>query len=289
MASNDPVTTYDAKILAKGYELRGDLITGFHATVPYLLSWDNAFLFARDAVGYCTAIKIGPISLIVPYQLPSVNLPCYAQRFRVEPCGVGGGPAPTGGLSPGEFFSDAIVTIEFETPKSIQQFADDPQGLNQLDPGNPITMCEQSVELGGKMISRKGSQYRYDTSGNAVAGDVGVLEVEAKLVLTFPRVPYLPWQLVQPYIGCVNEVEILGCPMGTLLLEGMGTQIKPSPDMLTGGLAQQVTLTFSSAVQDWNMLPTPAGAYDYVHQAGSTSDRIYPYVDFNEIFTSLQF
>ncbi len=179
--------------MPKGFEISGDIRTGYHATVPYLLAWGDAMQFTDDVVAKPTAVTQGPITWRLPLQFPGFAAKCRCSGFRVTPCGADGSlPLTNGGLAPGEFFTHAIVILQFDTPPLIQATEDDPQGQQQLDPSNPITMCEQSIKMSGKMVTRKGSKYRYVDDFTPVDGDFARPHTETKLVLKFPQVPYLP-------------------------------------------------------------------------------------------------
>lgn len=290
---SDPVADYGARILTKGVRFSGDVRTGLKAAVPYLLEWPNAFAFCNAIILPNTATHVGLITLNLPYRLPPAvcATPVYAQTFDVEPCGVRADltvttDLPNRGLAPGEFFSHAIVRVGFEQLQWAFDGSEDPDGLNQLDPENPITFCEQSVKIGAKMVTRKGALYRYVSTGKAVVGDVGIMVPEAKLVLKFPRVPYLPWQLLVPYVGKVNSAAMLGCEAQTLLLEAPDTQAKQALNAPTP-IEQAVTLEFAYDPVGWNKLPLPDGTPDDVIRSGGGG--IYDTADFREIFDALSF
>jgi len=282
--------TVPFKVLARGYQVSGDVRSGYKASVPYLLAWADAFVFADQVFGSATASVVGPVTWFLPYAFPGSAARLYAQSFTIAPCGAGGSAAPTKGLAPGEFFTHAIVTVEFESPPSLQQAADDPGGLSQLDPQNPITLCEQSVRSAGKMETRRGGSYIYDDDSKPVHGDFAVPTAETRLVLSFPRVPYLPWSLIKPYLNKINSTEVLGVGAGQLLLEEFDTKVAPSSD---GKLSQQVQLSFAYSDNDWNKLPKPDGTLQLVRlkaDSGSGSPRrIYASADFRQIFAKLSF
>ena len=285
--------TVPFKVLAKDYEIQGDVRTGYSASVPYLVAWDDAFTFADDVFGLSSADVIGPITWRAPYRFPVSVAALYAQRFTIRPCGANGEAlGPYKGLAPGEFFSHAKITVEFETPSQSQLSTDDPGNRNQLDPDNPITMCTQEVRASGKMETRKSGSYIYDDDSKPVPGDFAVPVTESELVLTFPRVPYLPWQLVRPYINTINSFPVLGVGTGELLLVNMGTRVEPGPN----GLQQNVQLIFAVAPVpgfDWNHLPKPDGTLQPVRiaadAASGTPRRIYDESDFREIFNQISF
>lgn len=288
--------TVDYWVLTKGYEISGDVRSGYHATVPYLVAWADAFTFADEMLGHSQAFTVGPVTYYLPYQFPASSAVLYAQRFRIEPCGYNGAPlGETQGLAPGDFFEWAKITVEFETPPQTMQAQDDPQNLNQLDPANPITMCSQSVRSSGKMETRKNGSYVYASgsfAGKPVPGDFAVPTSESKLVLTFPRVPYLPWQLIRPYLNTINSASILNCGIGELLLEDMDTKVEPAPG---GTMQQQLQLSFAVSPQpgqSWNMLPQPDGLLATVCTANSyrgSQVGIYATSDFRQIFSQIVF
>lgn len=305
-----PNPSVNFKVLARGYKITGDVKNGYKATVPYITLWKDAFTFVDDIFGGIaqTVAIVGPIQWYMPYKFPASNLNIFAQSFSMEPCGADGDPA-TGtykGLKPGEFFTHALITVEFITPPEIQNSGQDPGNLNQLDPNNPLTMCEQNIQMSSKMTQGQAGMFLFSSNDNPLNRDFGRMWPECKLVLTFPRVPYLPWKLLQPYVGTVNERLILNCAMGTLLLEGMDTKVSPNK----GQLAQQVQLHFQyRAFGDWNSQPSPYGGssipdptdsnflrvydgFDLVYRNGGPNDdtnRIYAYKDFSKIFDGIQF
>jgi hypothetical protein len=284
-----PTTPY--KIYHKGYQISGDVRSGYRATVPYFMLWADAFAFADAIFGTAHAVTQGPITWSPPFRFPATVAPMYAQRFTIEPMGLdkGGNPiTQLKGLRPGEYWTHALVNVEFETPTATQQIQDDRNGQNQLDPANPVTMCEQSVKIAGKMQTHKGGSYVY-FDGKPVVGDVGIPTSEARLVLSFPRVPYLPWGIIRPYMNKINDVAILGCDRGTLLLTGMDTKTVVTNE----GYGQQAQLEFADngAGLDWNMLPRN-GAYELVRQKGQSwndTNRIFKYIDFRSIFAKLTY
>ena len=296
--------TVPYKILAKGYEITGDARSGLKATVPYFVAWSDALTFAAEILTAPSASVIGPVTWFPPYQFPvqiaGATRPLYAQRFAITPVGASDTAVPTRGLAPGEFFTNAIVTVEFESPPYIQQSGDDPYNLNQLDPGNPITACEQSVHIGGRMQAVKGRGYKYETSGKPVPGDLAIPVAEAKLRLRFPRIPYLPWSLVAPYINKVNSSALLQANTGALLLEGMDTDVTPGSD---GSLQQALVLEFAVNLvgfvdptttpvgTDWNKMPTNDGSgdWDRVVSSSNSSNYLFGYADFTQIFTKITF
>lgn len=297
--------TVSYEILPKGYKLSGNVRDGLHATVPCLLAWSDAITFVNEVLVCPSAERVGLIAWDTPLQFPvpfgGLTPAIYCQSFEIVPCGAGGAPGPNAGLAPGEFYTNAVVTLQFDSVFCIQQASDDPYNLNQLDPSNPITACTQSVELRPRMRSVKGRGYKFQSSGKPVPGDMAVPETEGILTLDFPRVPYLPWTLVAPFMGKVNAAPMLGAATGALLLDGMSTRVAPQPD---GTIGQQVQLKFAvnlpgdpsaggygAVGTDWNMQPTNdgSGGWDYVVDQSSGSVTPIGYADFRTIFASLSF
>lgn len=285
-----PTTPY--KVYSKNYSISGDVRSGYRASVSYFMEWQYAFRFADDIFGRTSAVTQGPITWQLPYRFPVTVAPLYAQRFNIEPMGLDNHGNPitvtNKGLAPGEYWTHALVHVEFETPSAIQQQQDDRGNQNQFDPDNPITVCEQSIKIAGKMVHHQGDSL-YFADGKAVPGEYAIPWTESRLVLTFPRVPYLPWKLIRPYINTVNDVAILGCDRGTLLLSGMDTKVT----VTNFGYGQSLQLEFSDngTGRDWNTAPRN-GTYVLVHikdQPNTDANRLYKYTDFRQIFASITF
>lgn len=281
--------TVPFKVLADGYQVTGDAEAGYTATVKYLLEWQYAFTFVDQIFARAKASTVGPITYYQPYRFPPAVANLYASSFTLSPCGASGTSIPMKGLAPGEFFTHAIVEVHFKTPAASQNSGDDPNGMNQLDPANPITMCEQSVRITSKLETRKAGSFLYASTGKPVPMDFAIVAPECRLVLTFPNVPYLPWHVVKNYIGNVNDVPVLDCARGTLLMEGMDTRCIQTNQ----GMTQQVQFEFSENPDgDWNKMPLPNGNTDLVYKSGGSNtdtNRIYDYRDFGEIFRKITY
>ena len=115
-----------------------------------------------------------------------------------------------------------------------------------------------------------------------------MVHVEAKLVLKFPRVSYLPWQLVIPYVGKVNQSTTLLCATETLLLEGPSTDIKHSLNA-DSPIEQSVSLEFAYDPLGWNTVPKPNGTLVRCYVTGDSSKSIYETTDFGAIFHPLTY
>jgi hypothetical protein len=281
------------KVLPEGYTVTGDARNGYKATVNYLMAWLDAFTFADQIFGSARASVVGPITWTLPYRFPVAAANLYAQRFSIKPCGASGSAIPNKGLAPGEYFTHAKVTVEFETPNATQSAAqDDPKNLQQLDPANPITMCEQSIKMAAKMETRKAGSYMYTgvlATPEPLLGDFAVMIPESHLVLTFPKVPYLPRKLIKPYVGRVNSVPVLQAEKGELLLTGMDTKVVETSD----GIQQQIQLEFAeSCLGDWNKFPDKNGVPTLVYKKGTSdadANRVYEYKDFRAIFSTISY
>jgi hypothetical protein len=275
--------TVPFQVLARGYRIRSGRDNGLVAEVPYLVAWSDAFTFADEVIGYPSAASVGPIIYTDAYRFP----PCpklMAIDADIEPCGCDGSAlAANKGLSPGEFFTHAKVTVIFGTPQYPVSVggAEDPNNLNQLDPDNPITYCEQAVKLGGRAVVVKGV-YDFDSSGQQVKGPVTVIETEAEITLTFPKIPFLPWKKIKPYLGRLNSVKILDCDRGTLLFEGSDIRANSTSQ---GLLSQQCMLTFSYNEHGWNSQYDPSlPGYDTIHRRAEPSKSVYEYANFSNLF-----
>lgn len=288
------ISAFNYKILAKGYQVSGDVDSGYRATVPYLLPWSEAFLFADAVFGLSSAATVGPITYRAPYRFPAANADLYASSFTIDPCGADGTVGTHKGLAPGEFFTHAIVRVEFGTPKQTGYATGaggtGPNAIHQLDPANPLTVCTQEIRAAGKMETIKAGSYVYDDDKKPVSGDSAVPTNETQLVLTFPRVPYLPWLMIRPYLNTINSAEVLGVGVGELLFADFGTKLEATQN----GLAQQLQLTFSVSPEPgvtWNHLPKPNGTPVLVRRLAdkdaATPRRIFLSKNFAAIFAQL--
>jgi hypothetical protein len=282
--------TVPYQVLHKGYQVTGDTRSGYHATVPYLVEWGDAFTFADEIFGSSNAQTVGPITFTLPHRFPAATADLYANKFTIEPSGHNGlSVGSMKGLAPGENFTHAIVRVEYGPPEAMQQPSDDDNNLQQLDKDNPITRCKQSVKTTAKMETKKAGTYLFSGGVHPLKGDIAVPVPESRLSLSFPDVPYLPWKLIKPYIGKVNSIAMLECAKGELLLEDFSTEITATSQ----GLAQQVTLEFAvGPYGDWNLIPNKSGNPTLVYRNGfsdADANRIYRYVDFREIFDKVTY
>ena len=276
------------KVLSDGYQIMGDAQSGYSASVPYLVTWANAFTFVNEMLGRTSASTVGPVTYYLPYRFPTTSgVSLYATSFEMEPCGSDGSAVPNKGLLPGEFFSHAKVTVQFTQPENpFDGTVQDPNGLNQLDPAEPITVAVGTVDSRGKVVTQKGGGYEF-SDGKPLLGDFGRRVIEADVVLEFPKVPYLPWGTIQgAYIGRVNSTRFLNVPRGQLLLEVFRNRAEKQND---GKLCQAITLGFKYQDYEWNKQPRPdTGALDAVTIKGS-GDPIYPYVEFRNLLNVLKY
>lgn len=276
-------------VLSDGYEISGDSQSGYSASVAYLTSWSNAFSFVNQIMGRTTAVSVGPITYHLPYRLPTVGgVSLYAHSFKITPNGASDSDAPTKGIVPGEFFTYAKITVAF-APLSIFNVDpqnQDPGNLNQIDPDEPITACKQSVKSRGKILTRKGSGYKFASDGKPLLGDFGERVTESSLTLNFPKVPYQPWSLLKgAYLNHVNDTAFLLGARGELLLEEFDTEEETQSD---GTICQSVTLGFKHQDYDWNKQPRPdTGILGAV--VTNSGDPIYPYVEFRDLIDALSY
>lgn len=264
-----PAPSVPFEVFSEGYRISGGRKESLRATVPYLVLWQDAFTFYNEIMG-----DRGTAAYALP---ASPNL--YADRADIEPIGQKDGVWTNLGLTPGEAFTHARITVDFTVsdwnPLGTTSF--------QLDPSNPISYCEVEVDHSVKVETEKGGGFEF-ADGEPLVGDVGRLVVESKLVLTFPELTSLPWQLVRPYLGKTNSVAILDCPIGTLLLEGTKIKFEPGP---LGVRNQSVQLVFLYQDYDWNFKPRKNGVLAKVRRKGDTSKSIYESVNFSTLLTGL--
>lgn len=188
------------------------------ATATFEVDWADREAFVNQALGLPTGSAGWPLPQI-PWDCPfQPNSGLLASSFRFRPhtlkSSIGGSDNTVSG-----HFEKAWVTIGFERPR--YDF-DVPTPQNQLDVLNPILFCEQSIDASVRSLPVPGWYLEYigAPSGVVAEGPLYTFEVQSTIVLTFPFVPYIPWNYLRPYIGKVNDRTLFGCPAGTLAFEG---------------------------------------------------------------------
>jgi hypothetical protein len=266
------------RILYEGYRISGGRETPLRAVVPYIVAWSDAFAFYNTVLGQTSAATQSVASIVRTSGLAFPASPAlYAESAEIEPYGVGNPSGSTNGLSPGEYFAEAKITVTFSTPTYDQ---DEANPARQLDPDNPITYCEQEVDSSVRYDTEKASGWEFE-DGTNIPGPFVKPTTESKLVLTFPRVPFLPWKAVRPFTDKLNSIKIFDYEIGTLKLDG--TKIKATNT--NQGLASTSTqLVFSGQDYDWNMLRKKDGTLALVRNKADTSKRMFAYADFRQIF-----
>lgn len=267
------------KVLGTGYRISGGRETPLRAVVPYIVAWSDAFDFYNAVLGQTTAASQTVSAIVRTAGLAFPASPAlYAESAEIEPCGAHGGPIGSSqGLSPGEYFSHAKITVTFSTPTYDQDEADP---ARQIDPDNPITYCEQEVETSVRFDTEKASGWEFD-DGTSIPGPFAKRTIESRLVLTFPRVPFLPFKIIKPYIGTINSVAIFEHGVGELLLE----DVRIKATNTNQGLASTSTqLVFAGQSYDWNKLRKKDGTLALVRLKSDTSKRPFEYKDPRQIF-----
>lgn len=292
----DPIATYNARILAKdGFRLSGDENSGIKAMVRYRVDWANVYNFLNAMIEPVNVVRLGQVTYTLPYNLPAtvVAIPVYPVGFDVVPMGVRqdltvSTVLPYQGLAATDpYYQYGIVTINFAQPRRQMDLKDDPNNLQQLDPGNPIIMVEQSVNYSDKMQTQKGHRYRYVSDGKAVDGEFAKPVSGADITLHYPDLPYQPWQYLKPYVNRVNSQTFLLCDPGTILMKSPKTTVKFPLLGSSVPMKQSVILTFKYQEEGWNKLPKPDGTYDDVVKAGGGS--IFDTVDFRTLIQQLAY
>lgn len=290
----NPIAQYGAEVFAKdGVRFSGDMRSGLKATIKYRVPWANTFNFVNALVRPINQVRVGMITYSMPYQLPKqiAATPLYVSSFDIQPFGVQGGMTsstvlPYKGARAGEYYQYAAVTVGFEQNPFAWDATDDPQGMQQIDPANPIPLCSQSIKYHEKMVTLKGHKYRYVSTGQAVVGDYAVPQYGADLVLNFPHVPYQPWQLGLPnYINTVNSQPIFMVQPEQLLFASPETETKAA--MLGSDVMYENSLTITLKFNPigWNKVPKQDGTYDDVVKGDGTG--IYLLSDFRVFFYQL--
>lgn len=272
------------------------LASGDHGptvTANFKIAWSDAFSFYDSILGYRTGSSYGgPTTISEPWRWPP-NPKLIAMSCKITPITIPKNPTPgtNQGLAAGEFFSDAKAEVVFGTAGPSGGGAgnyseiDDPMSFMQFDPGNPITLCTCDVDYSVQFENYDGGFFRWSNiDGGSEAGKdvpfrVGKRLVRAKLLAYFPQVPYLPWQKIKPYLGCVNWQSVFGAGVGQVMFDGFATK----NEVTSAGVRNKgVTLAFQYSSRDWNKFMQKSGNVATV--VDWLNKPVYEYKDLREIF-----
>ena len=258
---------------------------GFSARREFVIAWEDRDAFAVEILG--EAAQYGSTARVNYPGKTSV----FAVRLRYEPVDPEHPDAQTfteltdGPNAYGNSLAKAIVDYETVNP------------LDRLDgPSNEI-----GTHLTYRMLFS--AEYQEIGSGGWSWVDTSVavpstLEL-AKWIpmtehhLTWHQVIDPPWETIHQLQGTVNQAEFLGCPAGTLLLEGAdanklyraGFDAGASPFCWKiGYVFRERSIKHGSAVYGWNHVyrENPAGWVEVTNGA----DRLYDSADFLPLFQS---
>jgi hypothetical protein len=217
------------------------------ATATFEVDWTDREAFVNQALGLPTGSAGWPLPQ-VPWDCPfQPNSGLLASSFRFRPhtlkSTIGGSDNTVSG-----HFEKAWVTIGFERPRYDY---DVPTSQNQIDVTNPILFCEQSIDSSGRSVTVPGYCLEYvgAPSGVVPVGPVFYFEIQSTIVLTFPFVPFIPWNYLESYIGKVNDRTLFGRAAGTLCLEAPSTRIETFSD---GTTRSSCVLRLSYKSEGWN-------------------------------------
>lgn len=188
------------------------------ATATFEVEWSDKNDFVNQALGLPTATSGWPLPEI-PWECPfQEDTGLLASAFRITPHTVRQSVASDDNTVAGHF-EKAHITLTFERPRYDYSVATE---QNQIDVANPVLFCEQSVDSNARVIPVDGFKLEYvgAPSGVVPAGPAFFIEIQSTIVLTFPFVPYIPWNYLESYIGKVNDRTLFGRAAGTLMLEG---------------------------------------------------------------------
>lgn len=246
---------------------------GPQATVPYLVDWRDRYRFANALMGSYEGAQGRPTYVGAHRYPDSPNMFCLGVP-RIK--GLGERPLGTSGFF--DCYAKAIVTANYGVPSYDDENQSNPD--QQLDPEDPITYCKMSVRLSGKGIEIAEGKLEFEDNSKAYDGSMHYIEAESEITLEFPKIPYLPWRAIKPYIGRLNDVPMFGCDRGQLLLSGMDTDDAATSE---GRRGQQVVLTYLWQDRDWNTVIDETGAARIVrYRSGKL--RPFLYRDHREIF-----
>lgn len=217
------------------------------ATATFEVDWGDRDQFVNEALGLPTGTTGWPLPQVAwecPFE-PNTGL--LAASFDIQPHTVKQN-VPADDNTVAGHFEKAWITLGFERPRYDYATATE---QNQIDVANPILFCEQAIDSASRTIPIDGYKLEYigAPSGTVAEGPVYVFEIQSTIVLTFPFVPYIPWNYLREYIGKVNDRPMFGCDAGTLLLEGPSMRQETYSD---GTNRTSCVLRFAYRQLGWN-------------------------------------
>jgi len=258
--------------------------TGVEATASYRIRWADAFDFYNDVMGLRTSSTIGgAIVSSAPWGWPA-DPRLYAIDCSIEPLSISGSPSagPKQGLYAGEFFEFARADVVFGVGQAGDSGTDgDPIKPMQFDPENPITWCYQDTDHRSESIQTPDGTFLWEDDNKPLPFRVQRKNSVIEMVLKFPRVPYLPFDLIDSHNDCVNAYPVLKCPVGTLLFLGAQTQ---SEITAMGGRSKGVTMRFAKRKRPWNELLKSSSWVRPYYTEGGVRKYLYDEKDLRNLF-----
>jgi hypothetical protein len=116
-----------------------------------------------------------------------------------------------------------------------------------------------------------------DPDGNNPATAFDLEVPVLNMVFVRKNFPYMPFQLLAPFVGKINTSTFWGQPRGTIKFDDFDTDLEPDAD---GNLTQRLEMRFKWRPFDWNKRPSGADLvpvlYTDVH-----GNNEYTYIEFN--------
>jgi hypothetical protein len=241
------------------------------ASATFETLWTDREAFINDALGITSGFSGWPLPSI-PWDCPFQPNTCLlASSFSCVPHTVKSSISSADNTVEGHFLY-AHIQIGFERPKYDTGGGCSTQ--NQIDPTNPILFCEQSIESTARTIVREGYTLEYVGAPATVVpvGPAFTFEIQADIILTFPFVPYIPWNYLEPYLGKTNDATLFGKPPETILFMGASLRQETMSD---GTNKTSCALRMSYNSTGWNkQLATDGEIYDI--QVKTTGTKLYP-------------
>jgi hypothetical protein len=200
----------------------------------------------------------------IPHENP-LSPRSYASGVAIE--GFGEPVLNTNGLP--EYDEGAIVHVTYRPSAYAGLFrvTDDPENVNQIDPGTPLTFAVQDLDFDSERITIPGENHKLKWLGSGKKADVP-LSVEIGLttmVLNFTRARFLPIAFIRECRGKVNGPgpaittpqlilpantggTFLGAVRGTVLFKGAKTKMEAATN---GSVQKSIQMIFVEREQPW--------------------------------------
>jgi hypothetical protein len=234
---------YEFEILFEGIDESGSHKDGVTATLKFWGPWAARWDFIKHCLGFTETVAGPPVSFVVhpPEQYPFMP-GLYALNFKMSPPMQGDGDGPV----------SVFVDITFGVPTwdiSGEQYS------------------SLSYAISTEMLTIPESSLKFSSDNKPVDSEVGMAIHQTEITYTRYRLLEVPWSVILPRRGTVNNATFDGNPAGTCLFLGVEANI--DRNIFDGTSYWTVTYKWACRSEEWNKYPRPdTGLWDYAVKPG---------------------